>query len=116
MTPERWQQIESIQQRALELAPEYRSAFLERACEGDESLRREVEALIYGDERAGTFIEAAANAAATRRFAADHSNPTSEKTIGPYTLIREIGHGGMGYPARSAQNAGHWLTPAPPEG
>ncbi|MGZ8993198.1 MAG: tetratricopeptide repeat protein [Burkholderiaceae bacterium] len=96
MPSERSQQIESIQQRALELAPEYRSAFIERACEGDESLRREVEALIHGDGRAGTFVEAAVNAAATRRFAADPSNLTTEKTIGPYKLIREIGRGGMG--------------------
>jgi len=96
MTPERWQQIESIRQRALELAPEYRCAFLEQACEGDESLRREVEALINGGERAGTFVEAADNAAATRLFAANHSHLTPEKTIGPYKLIRELGHGGMG--------------------
>lgn len=94
MTPERRQQLESIHQKALELAPECRPAFLDHACDGNESMRREVEALI--NERAGTSVEPAANAAPTRRLDADRSQPTTEKTIGPYKLIREIGHGGMG--------------------
>ena len=43
MTPERWNQVKCVLQEALELAPEQRPAFLDRACSTDHSLRREVE-------------------------------------------------------------------------
>jgi hypothetical protein len=42
MTPESWQQVKDVLQQVLEQAPSERSAFLDRACEGDEPLRREV--------------------------------------------------------------------------
>ena len=34
-----------------------RGAFLERACAGDESLRRQVEALLRAHDRLGTFLD-----------------------------------------------------------
>jgi len=43
MTPERWEQIRDVLEKALELAPGERSAFLNRACSSDQSLRQEVE-------------------------------------------------------------------------
>ena len=46
MTPERWNQLKCILQEALEVAPEQRPAFLDRACSTDHSLRREVESLL----------------------------------------------------------------------
>jgi hypothetical protein len=42
---------------ALRLPVEERAAFLERACAGDENLRREVEALLSAHERVGNFLE-----------------------------------------------------------
>jgi len=39
MTPERWQRVKGVLQEALDLAPEQRSAFLDRACSTDHSLR-----------------------------------------------------------------------------
>ena len=41
MTPERWEQIRDVLEKALELAPGERSAFLNRACSSDQSLRQE---------------------------------------------------------------------------
>ena len=35
MTPERWEQIRDVLEKALELAPEERSAFLDGACSSD---------------------------------------------------------------------------------
>ena len=43
MTPERWQQIRDVLEKALELTPGERSAFLNQACSSDLFLRREVE-------------------------------------------------------------------------
>ena len=43
---------------ALRLPAEERPAFLERACAGDENLRRKVEALLRAHGRVGDFLEA----------------------------------------------------------
>jgi len=52
MTPERWQQVKGLLQEALNLAPEQRPAFLDRACSTDHSLRREVESLLSSSNEA----------------------------------------------------------------
>jgi hypothetical protein len=58
MTPERWQQIREVLERALELAPEQRPVFLNRACSSDESLRHEVETLLgSSDHVRPSFLE-----------------------------------------------------------
>ena len=46
MTPERWQEIREVLEKALELAPGQRSAFLDQAGSSDPSLRQEVETLL----------------------------------------------------------------------
>src|SRR5437879_4431059 len=46
MTTERWRKIEHIFQAAADLGPTERSAFLTKACEGDQALRSEVDLLL----------------------------------------------------------------------
>ena len=53
MKPERWQQIERLCHAALEVEEEQRAAFLEEACEGDATLRREVEHLLAQEDESG---------------------------------------------------------------
>jgi hypothetical protein len=50
MTPERWQQIRDVLEKALHLAPGQRSAFLQRTCSSDSSLRQEVETLLASSD------------------------------------------------------------------
>ena len=57
MNPERWRQIDQLLEAALEREPDERAAFLAAACEGDKSLRLEVESLLRSDEAADSFIE-----------------------------------------------------------
>jgi len=45
MKPERWQQLDQLFHSALEREPGERAAFLDKACGGVESLRKQVEAL-----------------------------------------------------------------------
>jgi hypothetical protein len=54
---ERWREIESLYHAACELKPEKRQAYLERACSGDEALRREVESLLAHEDMAANFLE-----------------------------------------------------------
>ena len=46
MTPERWRRIEQIYHAAREQTSAARRTLLDQACDGDEDLRREVEALL----------------------------------------------------------------------
>src|SRR6202047_2326025 len=58
MTAERWEQIKDVLYRAMQLPPERRAAFLDQACDGDSSLRREVESLLGADDQArSSFLE-----------------------------------------------------------
>jgi len=71
MTPERWQQVDKLLERALEQEPEHRASFLDEACEGDAVLRQEVESLLAAHKKAGGFIESGpwgASAGACSRF------------------------------------------------
>ena len=43
--------------QALKISPQKREAFFERACGGDEELRRKVEALLKAHGRLGNFME-----------------------------------------------------------
>ncbi len=46
MDPERWKEIERLCQTALEIEPGKRETYLKEACAEDDSLRKEVEALL----------------------------------------------------------------------
>jgi hypothetical protein len=51
-TPERWQDVQRVVDRALDLAPEARTAYLDSVCGSDASLRREATRLLEARERA----------------------------------------------------------------
>jgi eukaryotic-like serine/threonine-protein kinase len=94
MTPERWRQAKALLEEALAHDPAARAAWLAEACKADAPLRQEVESLIASYEEDRDFMEAPAVAAAPSLAGAA---PAPEgRMVGPYRLIREIGHGGMG--------------------
>jgi eukaryotic-like serine/threonine-protein kinase len=105
MRPERWRQVDQLFQAALERAPEERTAFISEACGGDDSLRREVEALLAADGQAESFIEAPAYAVAAPLIMEDDTPSPVGKIIGHYQVISLVGRGGMGevYSARDTK-------------
>ena len=96
MTPARFQTIEEIFLAALEQEPDQLSAFLDNACEGDAVLRREVEALLASDQRAGRFIETSSVGLATKVIQNQQGDSLVGRTIGHYKISESIGTGGMG--------------------
>src|SRR5436189_5811309 len=96
MTPARLQTIEEIFHVALEQEPDRVGAFLDTACEGDELLRRKVEALLASHQRAGAFIETPVAGIATRIIENGQADLLVGRTIGHYKIFRRIGIGGMG--------------------
>ncbi|HMF12182.1 MAG TPA: serine/threonine-protein kinase, partial [Gemmataceae bacterium] len=72
-----------------------RFAYLDEACGADVDLRQRVDALLARHERAGSFLEAPADAG----VATVDEEPISERpgvVIGPYKLLEQIGEGGFG--------------------
>src|SRR5262245_32425109 len=89
-----WKRTEEVFAAVLKQEPAQRDAFLQAACADEMTLRAEVESLLAAHANAANFIEAPAAAFATDLLP---ENPANEgKRCGPYRLIREIGHGGMG--------------------
>ena len=102
MNPERWQQIQSLFDKARSYSSSEVAAFLETACKGDEELRREVEWMLAHQETAKAFIQAPAIELAALLVAGDRNALLARSTLGPYEDLTLIGTGGMGdvYSAR----------------
>lgn len=96
MNPERYQRIQSVLQAALEKEPGQRSVFLNQACAGDESLRRQVESLIVSGEQAESFRESPAAEMASKLITDDHAKQILGQVLGPYKILSPLGAGGMG--------------------
>ncbi len=99
----RWQQIEQLFQASVDLDPGARATYLDEASAGDQAIRAEVEALLAADLDSGEFIETPAYSetgwfgdAVTVPLSEDEQEKLSQRRLGPYKVIREIGFGGMG--------------------
>jgi non-specific serine/threonine protein kinase/serine/threonine-protein kinase len=92
MALERWQRVEELFEAALTKEPASRGSFLAEAVAGDADLAKEVLARLAASEEAG------------KSSSADHTLESRTQSgalpvgrrIGPYRVLSEIGHGGMG--------------------
>jgi hypothetical protein len=96
MKPERWHQLKSIFNRALDLDPTHRATFLDQACAGDPMLRAEIESLIASYDEAGGFLEQPAYEAEAKLPDRSVGDLLPGSRLGPYAVSKKIGQGGMG--------------------
>jgi eukaryotic-like serine/threonine-protein kinase len=102
MTSEHWQQVKGLLGQALELTPEERGAFLDRACGTDRALRDEIAALLSEQEVVrSNFLQS------PPRFGDfDLGSDGARETEGAlragavfaerFQVVRKLGEGGMG--------------------
>jgi serine/threonine protein kinase/Tfp pilus assembly protein PilF len=105
------QSAEQLFVEALELEPEKRQIFVDRACRGEPELQRLVEELLRKDERAGSFLrwpivmsrqDAAASGATLSSLDRDHTEHVTarfsagETIAHRFLVVRFIARGGMG--------------------
>ena len=107
MDPDRWKQVDSLLQSALERSPEDRDGFLKKVCAGDEALEREVWSLLALQSQAGDFLESPAIEVAARDLgrqespdqsiaAPESSDLPTGQAISHYRIAGKLGGGGMG--------------------
>jgi tetratricopeptide (TPR) repeat protein len=86
-----WQRIRAVFDRAIELPPDERSAFLDEACE-DGDVRAELDSLLAAAAAEGPLDSLAPRLASVRDVLAE----TPPERAGPYLVDAPIGRGGMG--------------------
>ena len=84
MTPERWRQVKEYLAAALRLPADERRAYIGRVCQGDASLREELESLLAAHDAAeGGRLESPAWS-------------LSGQMVSRYRIVKAVGDGGMG--------------------
>ncbi|MGA8875624.1 MAG: protein kinase, partial [Candidatus Korobacteraceae bacterium] len=103
MDSERWKQVDSLLQAALERPAKERDAFLRQSCVGDQALEREVRSLLTAQQKADGFLDRPAIEVAARVLAANENKVMDERSrsfigqrVSHYQVIEKLGGGGMG--------------------
>lgn len=95
MQAERWERLKQIFEAAVEMDALRRTGFLEEACDGDDSLKNEVQALLKYHED-DSFLGKPAESLFKEMLEEESGAVPALDQLGAYTLIRKIGSGGMG--------------------
>ena len=98
---EAFRRADALFDRALDLQPHERAAFVARACGEDSELRETVERLLLAHVRADGFLSEPAAQIAGPLFVAagdafDAVSATPPERVGAYRIVHELGRGGMG--------------------
>ncbi len=94
MTQSRWELVESIFHKALELDGAERERYLAVACQGDDFLYREVTSLLHHHHGQDALLDNPRIPRLVPEEQEEHLNQGD--SLGPYKIVRLLGKGGMG--------------------
>lgn len=98
MTPNRYERITDLFDAARQLAPDRRISFLNDSCDGDDSLRVDVERLLRSHDANADFLDTPVVAPELRRLAIERLLRIDDELVasaGPWRLTRLLGEGGF---------------------
>jgi len=96
MNMDRWRQLDQVFVEALQLPPEARAPFVERACGEDDTLRAEALSLLVADRASGQFLTKPALDRLAEGVAGDGRSLCPGDHLGAYTVVQLLGSGGFG--------------------
>jgi eukaryotic-like serine/threonine-protein kinase len=105
MRDDRWQRVKRLFEVAVEQPPSERSAFVLAAVAGDDTLRREVDALLEADDAEADISNRWPAASESLLAELRQGRPTAgagectfaaDERVGPYRILALLGTGGMG--------------------
>lgn len=95
MTSAQWQRVRDLFERALDQQPADIVAWLEAEAVDDDKVRAEVASLLQQQSKVGDFM-AQPVVGRLPHLLADEESLRPGQVVGPYTITREAGRGGMG--------------------
>src|SRR3954470_20766419 len=95
MSGPHWENLKEIFHGAAALPLRERAAYLDQACDGNESIRVAVESLLKAHEESNNFVDAPAYLAAADLLTDDQEFKMGER-IAHYQIRSVLGEGGMG--------------------
>jgi serine/threonine protein kinase len=102
MTPERYRRILEIFQAATDVDPRDRVAFLADTCAGDDSLNRDVQAMLRADARSGGLLDRSSGDLAADVLVNLAGEVVSAGTLlGPYCIEKWLAAGGSAHVFRA---------------
>jgi serine/threonine protein kinase len=107
MNPERWERVKQLVGDAMTLEARERESFVDRICQGDSELQREVRSLLSFHDQAGTDFLNGSPVDLEHGTSATQARAQRQR-IGPYAITEEIGRGGMGEVYRAVRADGQY--------
>jgi serine/threonine protein kinase len=103
MSAQSWDRVKELLHQVMQLAPEDRASFLDRACDSDHSLRAEVASFLEAEQglrssfmRSRQTGELGANAALRGQTESVAALQSGQVFAERFQIVRELGEGGMG--------------------
>lgn len=90
-----WQKIKLIFSDALEIEASEREEFVKEACGDDNQLLQEVQSLLEAHETHGP-LDKSPDKLKRALYTQFERQQIKHKSIGPYKIVDDLGHGGMG--------------------